>query len=336
MMCEDDDILMIHYIASIQVLITYLIHINHSSLIINAERMCWAALLSLFLWIAIIQEIINHPSAAAFSTKTDVASSRMRCRIRRASSLHESIMEGIKKDTISKQKQQLVAEFVSKVETAIQEQTFASLTLRGVKKTKSKNPEDAAALRGSIRHVQGRLIQVKNAHVMLQLTLKYHGATDICKNIAISEIVDALPQLILDPMASEWGIDAVQAKPIQGAELKTLTNAFDLQLQNNKPKLVKRKAANASSDASPAAHDREKNVPLSRKADFLQALGLSNFDGKPKPGMKSKLSQCQKFVEIVGGLVNKMDDSTSKPISVIDMGCGRGRSPLLCWNAIVI
>jgi hypothetical protein len=309
-------------------------HINHSSSIINSERMYRAAFLSLFLWIAIIQEIINHPSAAAFSTKTDVASSRMRCRIRRASPLHESIINGINKDTISTRKQQVVAEFVSEVETAIQEQTFASLTLRGVKKTKSKNPEDAAALRGSIRQVQGRLIQVKNAHVMLQLTLKYHGATDICKNIAISEIVDALPQLILDPMASEWGIDAVQAKPIQGAELKTLTNAFDLQLQNNKPKLVKRKAANtasdASSDASPAAHDREKNVPLSRRADFLQALGLTDVDGKPRAGMKSKLSQCQKFVEIVGGLVNKMDDSTSKPISVIDMGCGRGRSPLLC------
>eukprot|EP00980_Cylindrotheca_fusiformis_P024709 scaffold12324_cov144-Cylindrotheca_fusiformis.AAC.4 len=225
---------------------------------------------------------------------------------------------------------QLVGEFVSKVQTAIEDQTFASLTLRGTKKTKSKNLEEVTALRGSIRQVQGRLIQVKkNEQILLQLTLKYYGATDICKNIALPDIGNSLPQLILDPMASEWGVDAVQAKPIQGAELKTLDNVFELQqLQSNKPKLKKRKANStnaAHADASPATHDREKNLPLCRKADFLQALGLTKSDGKPKPGMKSKLSQCQKFVEIVGGLVNKIQQvDNAKPISVVDMGCGRG------------
>ncbi len=39
--------------------------------------------------------------------------------------------------------------------------------------------------------------------------------------------------------------------------------------------------------------------------------------------MTSKLRQCQKFVEIVGGLLHKVP-GTKRPISVVDMGCGRG------------
>lgn len=283
-----------------------------------------------FLWtLAIVQDIISQHPAFAFSSVTVVGYGRTGGRIR-ASSLHESSA------FISSQKQQVVAEFVSKVETAVQEQTFASLTLRGVKKPKSsKNPrEAAAALRGSIRQVQGRLIHVKNAQILLQLTLKYHGATDICKNIGISEIQDALSELIVDPkMASEWGMEAVQTKPMQGAELKTLSHIYDLQqIHTDKPKLIQRKvnSKTKTDDTRVLAHDREKNLPLSRKADFLQALGLTKLDGKPKPGMKSKLNQCQKFVEIVSGLVNKIvEDDSNKPISVIDMGCGRGQSAFL-------
>jgi SAM-dependent methyltransferase len=220
---------------------------------------------------------------------------------------------------------ELVQEFVSKVQESILEKSFVALTLRGVKK--KKKGDDATALRGSIRQVQGRLIQVKKhaEEAQLQLTLKYHGATDICKNLGIDELSEKLPELILDPLASEWGVDAVQAKPIQGAELTTLTDVLDLQLNNNKPALVKRKATVPQEATAPNSHDRTKEVPLSNQADFLQALGVTKADGKPRPGMKSKLRQCQKFVEIVGGLVQKIKDTdTERPMTVVDMGCGRG------------
>jgi len=70
------------------------------------------------------------------------------------------------------------------------------------------------------------------------------------------------------------------------------------------------------------AHDRAKDVPLSTTSSFLQALGLTKPDGKPRPALKSKLKQCQKFVEIVSGLVEsaiaRRDDISA--VNIVDMG----------------
>ncbi|KAL3826921.1 hypothetical protein ACHAXA_006001 [Cyclostephanos tholiformis] len=74
------------------------------------------------------------------------------------------------------------------------------------------------------------------------------------------------------------------------------------------------------------SHDMPKNVPISPSSTFLRMLGVTNAQGKPMAGMSSKLRQCQKFVEIVGNLVDDcaiMPDTHDK-IRVIDMGCGRG------------
>ena len=252
-------------------------------------------------------------------------------------------------------KETLVHQFVSLVEESIRDQTFSSLVLRGVSKPKKKKSSEKASqmsdsstlgstaneLRGVIRQVQGRLIiptspkkgkkkqNDDDAEVMLQLTWKYHGATDICKNLAVNEISEILPKLILEaPLASEWGAEAIDKNPIQGAELQTLNQVVDLQLAGNKkPKLTSR-SSNKTKAQTPTAHDREKQVILSKKANFLQALGLTDADGKPKQGMKSKLRQCQKFVEIVGRLVDNQimmeGQDQQRPISVVDMGCGRG------------
>jgi SAM-dependent methyltransferase len=222
-----------------------------------------------------------------------------------------------------------VHEFVSHVQNSIETQSFVSLTLRGVKRKKTDDVQ-IASLRGSIRQVQGRLIQVKNQeNPMLQLTLKYHGATDIAKNVHQDEISDYLAQLILDPSiaASEWGVEAIQAQPIQGGECRTLENVWDLQqIASKSPRLVsKRVDTPLPQDATLVlSHDRVKQVPLNNQADFLQALGVTKPDGKPRPGMQSKLRQCQKFVETVGGLVQKVPGFSDRSISVVDMGCGRG------------
>ena len=216
----------------------------------------------------------------------------------------------------TKKKSEAVAKMVSLVEESIRNKSFVSLTLQGVKKKKG---QEDSFLRGSIRQVQGRLIEVKKQE-LLQLTLKYHGATDVCKNLNLEQITEKLPELILDPLASEWGVEAVQARPIQGAELKTISSIWDLRL--DKAALVEQKVKVPQTRSEPLSHDRTKQVPLSNQADFFQALGVTRPDGKPRPGMTSKLRQCQKFVEIVGGLLNKLP--TERPISVMDMGCGRG------------
>jgi len=87
------------------------------------------------------------------------------------------------------------------------------------------------------------------------------------------------------------------------------------------------------------AHDRVKAVPVRADAPFLRALGVTTDTGQPRPGMASKLRQCQKFVEVVTGLIDRASRSSSSSssggedgntkkdatrISVVDHGCGRG------------
>ncbi len=222
-------------------------------------------------------------------------------------------------------KVQLVNDFVRQVQQSVLDKVFVSLTLHGSSKPKKYKTIDDS-IRGSIRQVQGRLIQVKKKSNVLQLTIKYHGATDICKNIMTPEdIPQQLSELILHPLVSEWGAESLQ--PLEGAELKTLQDIWELKSLHRLAKLQSKKLPIQTKDGSvlllqPASHDRVKQVPLSQNTEFLQSLGLTKLDGSPRPGMSSKLRQCNKFVEIVSGLIGKTTPSNG--IRVVDMGCGRG------------
>ena len=107
-------------------------------------------------------------------------------------------------------KSELGRAFVDEIEESLKNNNFVSLMLQGVKKKKGKKIEGADdLLRGSIRQVQGRLIMVaskkkkKNSDsetLLLQLTLKYHGATDVCKNFPPEDVPKTIYDLILgDP-----------------------------------------------------------------------------------------------------------------------------------------
>jgi hypothetical protein len=307
--------------------------------------------------------------------------------------------------------------------------TFSSLTVTGPSK-KNVAKQDADATRGCLRLLTGRLIeapkkklkgkkgrntsttqgatnsqqqqqQPEQQHpaplLMMQITLKYHGATDIVKNWQLDSVPANLETLLLlglpidnnnvndnrkdddessvwTDAASEWGHESMRSQApgtplgIQKVTLETISTTFTLDMGvlavdgvgSKPPKLSRRKSTAATTEASSSsssssstaatptdnrilAHDRTKQVPLSNQADFLQQLGVTDSagTGKPKQGMTSKLRQCQKFVEIVGRLVERccldasvnvnvnvnVNDSSAaldREISVVDMGCGRG------------
>ncbi|KAL7544100.1 hypothetical protein ACHAXR_013578 [Thalassiosira sp. AJA248-18] len=199
----------------------------------------------------------------------------------------------------------------------------------------------------------------------VQATIKYHLATDVAKNWKAikqsnnseqTEVEEGLRQLFSTAMGdtvdgedsiaplSEWGAENINGEElgILAGELVTSDGVYQLQLQPHHKasfRLSKKKKKKSSSqenkgasqqenDLSHLSHDRSKNVPLSPSSQFFQALGVSNADGKPVNGMASKLRQCQKYVEIVGNIVDNASSTSSESslsrIRVIDMGCGRG------------
>ncbi|CAB9506760.1 Inherit from COG: Methyltransferase [Seminavis robusta] len=262
--------------------------------------------------------------------------------------------------------------FVDQITTSIQEGTFVSLVLRGPSSSsssKKKNNKaqlvDGEALRGCVKQIHGRRIQLKGRE-FLQVTFKYHSATDIAKNWPLQGsksdhrmIHDAFLE-ILDlrdtPLnggnsnnnnyipASEWGDNVLEDRDLAhmlGIQRGILTTSqhtveLDVGFTAKKPRLKRAKLkaptsdtnSNAPSTAVVEDHDRSKQVPLNSQSAFLQALGVTDTQGKPKRAMASKLRQCQKFVEIVGNLVEKCSGANNQQqsdcVSVLDMGCGRG------------
>ena len=216
-------------------------------------------------------------------------------------------------------------------------------------------------LRGKFKTISGRLVLLqekkkrgrgnkKNARkaenadgttLYLQTTIKYHLATDVAKNWRTSEVEEGLRQLFSTAMGdddtddpnngsplSEWGAQNINGElGILSGELTTARAIYKLQLQGKACFELSKKRATQKDTRQPddLSHDRSKNHFLSPSAEFFQKLGVSNADGKPVNGMASKLRQCQKFVEIVGNLVDGASSySPPSGIRVIDMGCGRG------------
>jgi hypothetical protein len=228
---------------------------------------------------------------------------------------------------------EIVNEFVESVKKSLEDETFVSIILRGPAKAKQQQQQEKEQLRGCIRQVQGRLIALRsNSSVLLQTTIKYHGATDVSKNYKVNQVPAALNSLLLldsNAVASEWGKNTLHPcgtdLGIQTGELRTTLGTWELSAK--KPIKLKFRATvgKLGRSAQQLSHDRCKEVPLEAKSSFLQALGLTNPDGKPRPAMSSKLKQCQKFVEIVSGLLSaSILGREVSAISTVDMGCGRG------------
>lgn len=222
--------------------------------------------------------------------------------------------------------------FISVANQSLVGNEFVSFTLRG----QSKKQRDVS--KGSIRLVTARVVSLRKKP-KIQVTFKYHLATDVVKNWELNQLSDGLSSLlgrnsslgIRSPMNvslipwSEWGPVPLV---INSATLETTKETWELVVQPSSEQATTslrrvKKSFHESKKASIGQHDRTKNVLLAPTFSFWQALGLTTGDGKPRSGMSSKIRQCQKFVEILDCVIATQYKDGDK-ISVVDMGCGRG------------
>jgi Methyltransferase domain len=225
-----------------------------------------------------------------------------------------------------------IRDYCQLVQQSIDSQKFVSLHLRGPSKKAGTKEE----LRGCLSQVQGRLVASSGGGgggAYLQVTLKYHSATDIVKNWKQQQ--QAIPGEMLQELLeathdstmykSEWGTWHASGTTLglQHCTLTTTTEIIELDLEKSKIKTKQISAAGRQQDSQPlmttiiANHDRAKQVPVSEDAPFWKAIGLDKKNAKRR--------QCQKFVEIVANLVSNYEASNKRnSISTIDMGCGRG------------
>ncbi len=192
-------------------------------------------------------------------------------------------------------------QFLQKLHASLDAGTFVKLTLSRYHGTEP-----------GLRNIYGRVIELKEGR---QLSLLFRYATrDVTKNHSFAEATGVLlPRLL--------GMHAFES-----AHLFTTTGDWQLRCHVRPEKSLLRASRPAFTLAPEPEHDRRKTQPINPGASFLQALGVVNAAGEPRPGMADKLRQIQRFVEILG---HQLDDSafTNKPeaeIRVLDMGAGKG------------
>lgn len=184
--------------------------------------------------------------------------------------------------------------FLDKLCDSLGQRTFVKITL-------SRGRGDSG-----LRNVYGRLVELK-AGTMVSFTLRYANR-DMTRNEAPANVPSAIEKWLTNDF--------------EEAHLFTTTGDWKLRAEHGGE--WKMKAARPTfAVAAATSHDRQK-VKAIGNAEFLVKLGVTATDGTARPGMTDKLRQVERFVEILGHLVDGCSLRDAKDVRVCDMGAGKG------------
>ncbi|MFZ9747622.1 MAG: class I SAM-dependent methyltransferase [Opitutaceae bacterium] len=187
---------------------------------------------------------------------------------------------------------------------ALTEGTFIKLTLG---KPGAADP--------TLRNLFARPVQLR-AGARVSLTWR-HATREVTRNLPSTEAADLLAGLL--------------GTAFLDAHLFTATGQHQFETNpGGRPRLRSRPAPPGVAPPPPGPHDRTKDHVLPSSTPWLQDLGVTNPDGRPRAGMAGKLSQIQHFASLLQPLLRTAFPAEPKenrgdgPLEVIDAGSGKG------------
>jgi hypothetical protein len=131
------------------------------------------------------------------------------------------------------------------------------------------------------------------------------------------------------PLDEGWAhIAALLGSEFQNAHLQTRSQEIQLAFsRKGKPTLRVGKLAAAAPAVAPAAHDKEKQRPLSLAPAFWADLGLTHeVKGELQlvPAMSRKWKQINKFIEVMSAAMKSSPLAERPEVHVADFGSGKG------------
>lgn len=188
----------------------------------------------------------------------------------------------------------MIERFLEKLRASLDAGIFAKLTL--------SRPRG----REGPRNIYARVVELK-AGTMVSFTIR-HATRDLTQN---EPFADALA------LVARW-----IASDFEEAHLFTLTGDWRLRVRpGGEPHL--RASRPTFTAAPPPEHDHAKPRAVAN-APFLVKLGVTTPEGTARPGMADKLRQVERFVEILGHLVEASPLAAAREVHVCDMGAGKG------------
>ena len=110
--------------------------------------------------------------------------------------------------------------------------------------------------------------------------------------------------------------------PFQSAVL--FTESHDLHYAENRKGNARVYRAKASMKGVNQDHNRAKNYVLDAKRPYLKGLGVTNDKGGVIKKQYGKFRQIANFVEIIDRDIGDFVACEDRPISMLDLGCGKG------------
>lgn len=209
--------------------------------------------------------------------------------------------------------------FLDEVQQTLSNGSLVKLTLSG-NDAQQRAAEDDPLHR--LKRIEGRPVQLKKG-LRLQLTLKYEYR-DTCVNVKLPQVGESL---------AGW----LRPGAFRRGRLMSVDADLCIERSGKAGHKLQRLKPTASGPPPDRAHDRQKRTPVPADAPFLRALGVTNEQGKPRPGKVAKLRQIQKFVETLTALLKKSGLTAApaaggeggealapRPLRIVDAGCGRG------------
>lgn len=188
-----------------------------------------------------------------------------------------------------------IEQFIERFRQSLADEEFIKLTLANYK--------------GKEEHLQKvivREIETRKGR-LLQFTYRM-DRRDVVRNHSFDEAADA----VRDSLSSGF----------RSGNLFTTQSDIQLTIGKRNSRLVSGKASAAKK--APLAHDRQKNYIVDASGFYLNALGITTAGGEVRASARGKWKQINKFVEILGDLIERSELKDANELRIIDMGSGKG------------
>jgi hypothetical protein len=176
------------------------------------------------------------------------------------------------------------------------------------------------------------------AGTFVKMTLgNYKGADEHLQKILIRQIsVKSRPRLFFlyryntRDTAKNYDFDEgheIIAKSLNGEFYSghLFTTENDFQLEIGKKGRSRLNTAKPTFRVPPSLeHDRRKNLKIDPNGFYLRALGITTDKGEIRSQQQDKWRQINKFVEVLGSLVDKSELKDRTELNIVDMGSGKG------------
>lgn len=128
-----------------------------------------------------------------------------------------------------------------------------------------------------------------------------------------------------EAMDGEAIIALMQDGPVFPFRAATLfTTTADLHYAENRKQESRLYRTRASLTDAPPTHNRQKQYALKADRPYLRSLGITGADGKVIKKQHPKFRQIANFVEIIDRDIGDFVTALDRPVSMMDLGSGKG------------